>query len=253
MPRHRAAKAVGTPRLHAGDVHRDLDDLLLVKDHAERVSEDRLEQRMGIGHRFTTLLAPNVGMDRVALDWSWTDDGNLDDEVVEVLWARPGQRLHLGAGLDLEHADGVRGAPHLEYRRILERKLVEVWTFAGRVLDQVERLGDDRQCAQSQHVHLDQAEVFDVVLVELDDAPAFHRGWLDRRDVDQWLAGDEHAPVVDRKVARELDDLTAQLEELLPALGAHVRRRNRPLHGILDVFGEPPVDALCQPVEQLGG
>src|SRR5437868_2489469 len=34
MSRHRSAETVGAAGLHAGDIHRDLDDLLLVEDHA---------------------------------------------------------------------------------------------------------------------------------------------------------------------------------------------------------------------------
>src|SRR5947207_15922247 len=65
---HRAPEPVRGARPHAGDVHRDLDDLLLVKDHAERVSEYRLQQRMGVRHRLASLLAADVWMPRIALD-----------------------------------------------------------------------------------------------------------------------------------------------------------------------------------------
>ncbi len=95
MTGHGAAEAVGAAGLHAGDVHRDLDDLLLVEDHPKRVAKDRLEQRMGVCDDLTTLLAPDVGMHRVALDRSRPDDRDLDHEVVEVLRSRSGQRLHL--------------------------------------------------------------------------------------------------------------------------------------------------------------
>ena len=249
VSRHRSAKTVGATRSHARDIHRDLDDLLLVEDHPERVFEDRLEQRMRVGDRLTALLAPDVGMDGVALDRAWPDDRHFDDQVVEGLRPGPGQRLHLSARLDLKHADRVRGAAHVEHSRVFQRQLVEVWPRAGRVLDQVQRLGHDRKRAKAEHVHLDETEVFDIVLVELDDPPSLHSGRLDGRDVDQRLAGDEHASVVDREVARKFDHLAAELEELLPALRAHVGWWNGPEHRVLDVFGEPAVDALGQPVE----
>ena len=57
---------------------------------------------------------------------------------------------------------------------------------------------------------------------------------------------------MDREVAWEVDHLAAQLEEVLPALRSHVRRRDRPEHRVLDVLAEPAVDAFGQPVEQLG-
>src|SRR5437899_12735581 len=107
MACHGPAKAVGAARLHAGDMHCDLDDLLLVEDHAERVLEDRLEQWMGVGDLLASLLAADVRMHRVALDGPWSDDRNLDDQVVEGLRPRARQRLHLRASLDLANAGGV--------------------------------------------------------------------------------------------------------------------------------------------------
>src|SRR6202011_1938251 len=75
---------------------------------------------------------------------------------------------------------------------------------------------------------------------------------LDRRDVHQRLAGDQHPAVVDGEVAWKVLDLAAQLEELLPALRPHVRRRHGAGHRVFDVFGEPSVHPLGQTVEQLG-
>src|SRR5256885_13319675 len=63
--------------------------------------------------------------------------------------------LHLSPRLDLENADCVRLAAHLEHFLVLQRQLVEVWPHAGRVLDQVESFGHDGQGAQAEHVHLD--------------------------------------------------------------------------------------------------
>ena len=128
MPRHRAAKTVGTTRRHAGDIHRDLDDLLLVQDHAKGVAQDRFEEWMGVGDRLASLLASDVRMDRVALDRPRTDDRDFDDEVVERLGPRAWQCLHLRPRLDLEHADGVRLAAHLVDGWIRERQRVEVGT-----------------------------------------------------------------------------------------------------------------------------
>ncbi len=94
---HRTPEHVRPAGRHASDPHRDLDDLLLVEDHAQRVLEDWLQQGMRVRDRLPTLLAPDVRMDRVALDRSRPDDRDLDHQVVEAL--RPGTRkgLHLRA------------------------------------------------------------------------------------------------------------------------------------------------------------
>src|SRR5437762_3487738 len=120
-------------------------------------------------------------MDGVALDRSGTNDRHLDHQVVERLRPRPRQRLHLRARLDLEDADGVGLTARLEYLGVVEGQGVEVWLCAGPLLDELETFGDDGEGSQPEHVHLYEAEVLDVVLVELDDAPPLHRRRLDRR------------------------------------------------------------------------
>ena len=252
MARHRATEHVGAARRHARDLHRDLNDLLLIEDHAHRVLENRLQQRVCVRDRLATLLAPDVRMHRVALDRPGPDDRDLDHQVVEARRPCARKGLHLRAGLDLEHADGVGLAAHIEHLRVVQRQLVEVGANARLVANQLQRLGDDRERAQPEHVHLDEAKVFDVVLVELDDAASLHRRRLNRHDVHQRLAGDQHPAVVDRKVTREVLHLAAQRKELLPALRPHVGRRHRAGHRVLDVFGEPTVHAFGQPVDELG-
>ena len=209
MTGHGAAETIGASGFHPGDVHRDLDDLLLVEDHAQRVLEDGFEQRMRIRDLLASLFAADVRMDGVALDRARPDDRHFDHQVVEGPGTGSRQSLHLRPRLDLENADGVRLAAHLENLWVVEHELVQVGTGAGGVLDQLQGFGHDRQRAQAEHVHLDQTEIFDVVLVELDDTSSLHCRRLHRRDIDQRLAGDEHAAVVDRQVAGKLDDLAA--------------------------------------------
>ena len=49
--------------------------------------EHRLEQRMRVGHRLLATAAGQIRMHHVADDGTGTDDGDLDDEVVEMLGA----------------------------------------------------------------------------------------------------------------------------------------------------------------------
>src|SRR5450759_3319903 len=235
---HRPPEAIRPARRHAPDRHRDLDDLLLVEDHPKRVLENPLQMWMRIGDRLPPLLSVDVRVNRVALNRPWPDDRDLDHQIVEAVGPRAGKRLHLRAGLDLEHADGVGGAAHLEHLWVVERQLVEVWPNTVSVFDQLERFGDDRERAQPEHVHLDQAKVLDIVLVELNDPPPLHRRRFDRHDIDERLSRDQHAAVVDREVTRKIDHLPAQLEELLPALRPQLRWWYGARHRILDVFGD---------------
>ena len=58
-------------------------------------------------------------MDRVALHRAGPDDRHLDDQVLEALRPRLGQRLHLGPALDLEHANRVGGRDGAEHLRVV--------------------------------------------------------------------------------------------------------------------------------------
>ena len=49
-------------------------------------------------------------MDQIALDRSWSDERDLDHEVVKAARLQARQGVHLGAALDLEDTDGVGGA-----------------------------------------------------------------------------------------------------------------------------------------------
>ena len=79
-----------------------------------------------------------------------------------------------------------------------------------------------RERAEAEQVDLEQPEVFDVVLVPLDDGAARHRGVLDRHDVVDRLVTEQKAAGVDREVARELEDLVGRA-----AAGARCRPRDR--------------------------
>ena len=239
---HRAAEPVGLAGGHARHGDADLQDLLLVKDHAECVAEDRLQQRVQVGDRLASLLAADVGMDGIALDRPGPDDRHLDDQIVEGVGPRARQRLHLGTRFDLEDPDGVGLPDHLVDARVVQRKPVEVGPCAGPPLDQVQALGHDRKRAEPEHVHLDQAQILDVVLVELDHDAAGHGGRLDGRDVDEGLAGDEHSADMDREVAREVQCLIAKGGELPPGGGAGEVLEAGLLGGLLERFGKPGID-----------
>ena len=64
---------------------------------------------MQVGDLLAPQPAADVGVDGVALDGAGADEGDLDDDVVELLGAQPGQSGHLGTRLDLEDPNRVRG------------------------------------------------------------------------------------------------------------------------------------------------
>ena len=220
---HRPPEPVRFGRREAGDLDGDAHDLLLVEDHAHRILEHGLEARVEVGHRLQALLAAQERVDGVALDRARPDDRHLDDEVVEALWPRLGERLHLGPALDLEDPDRVGRLEHLEDLRDVLGQPVEVEADRAVVLDQLERLVHRGEHPEPEQVELDELERLDVALVELDDDPVDHRGPLERGDVDERRGGHQHPARMDRQVAREAVDAGAELEPALPVREADRR------------------------------
>ncbi len=219
---HRLAEDVGLDRGVAAHVDGDLHDLLLVQDHAQGVLQDRLQGGMRVGDLLLAGAPAQVRVDRVALHRTGPNDRDLDDEILEPLGARLGEALHLGAGLDLEHANRIGGLDGPIHLRVVVRQRVEVDPLPRVSLDPVEGVAHHAQGSQAEEVDLHQAELLDVLLVVLGHDPVGHRGPLDRHEVDERRAGDEHAADVDAEVAREAIDLGAQLEQPLPPVARRV-------------------------------
>ena len=111
--------------------------------------------------------APQVGVYGAALDGSGADQGDLDDQVVEGAGFESGQGGQLGAGLDLEHPDGVGLSEHGVHGVVGQ---VEVGQVDGGVFvfgDEVDGVVQGGEHAQAEQVELDQADRGAVVLVPL--------------------------------------------------------------------------------------
>ena len=111
---HGAAEFVGLGAVEAGDDHGHAEDLFLEERDAEGAGEDGFEGGVDVVDRLAAVAAVEVGVDEVADDRAGADDGDLDGEVVEGPGPHDGQGGHLGAGLDLEGADGVGAAEQVE-------------------------------------------------------------------------------------------------------------------------------------------
>jgi len=95
--------------------------LFLEEGDAEGFVENFAEGLGRIGDGFLACAAAEIGVDHVALDGAWSDDGYFDDQVVKGARAEAREHGHLGAGFDLEDADGVGIGDHV----------VDVGVFGG--------------------------------------------------------------------------------------------------------------------------
>ena len=150
-------------------------------------------------------------------------EGHQGGHVVE---AGRGQRAHERphrAALELEHADRVAPAQHGERRGVVERDRVDVGPVAGGGLDQVEGPLDDREVAQAEEVHLEQAELLDPVhLVLGDDGGVLGvvavRLALDGQVLGERLLGDDHGGGVDAVLAAQALEALGHVDDP-PGLG----------------------------------
>ncbi len=210
---HRLAEPVGLGGGEPGEVDRHLHQLLLEQRHAERLAERALEQRVRVGHRLGSVATADVGVDRAALDRPGADQGDLDHQVGERTRPQPGQRRHLGPGLDLEHPDGVGRADHLVHRRVVCRTQAgEVELVAVVLGDQVDGVVQGREHPQPEQIELDEVDRRAVVLVPLQHRAALHARPLHRADLDHRAVADDHPPGVDPEVAGEVLDLGGEPE-----------------------------------------
>ena len=143
-------------------------------------------------------------------------DRDLDDQIVEFFGLEPRQHGHLGAALDLEHADRVGALDHAIDRRVL----VLHGEIAGHPvmrLQELEGAPQAGQHAEAQHVDLEDAERIEIVLVPFDDGAILHGGVLDRHHLVEPAAGDDEAADMLGQMAGKPDQLARQRERAMPS------------------------------------
>ena len=151
-PAHRPPQRL---RLSSGESREclaDLQHLILIKDHAQRLRKTVAQQGMidrwliGTACRVRAALLfapPHVRVHGAADDRSWPHDCDLDREVLEIARAAATDHLDLRPALDLKQTDGVTGADAIVDRRILEVDTREVGGRPGVTGDQLDALFDE--------------------------------------------------------------------------------------------------------------
>ena len=201
---HRAPQDVGLTEREPGDLLRDRHDLLLIDDQAvcriEDVAQRLFELRMDRCDRLQAVLPQCVVGVRVRTHRAGSvqrDDGR---DVFEVVGLHEAQKRAHRPAVELENTESVTAGQQVVGGAVIEREVFEIEFFATVHADVVERVGDDREVAQPQEVHLDEAEGLTRRVVELGDDLAVLLAAHDRDDVEQRLGrhddtGRVHAPL----------------------------------------------------------
>src|SRR6202022_2420707 len=112
------------------------------------------------------LAPPHVRGHHLADDWPRPNDGDLNNNVIELLRVIPWQGSHLSSALDFNHADWIR-LLQSAVALIILRQLREVDSVAVMLWDQLQTIFEHSHHAQTKQVHLDDAKIGAVFFVPL--------------------------------------------------------------------------------------
>ena len=216
--RHGLAQLVRLRGAELGRVDGDLHRLFLEDRNPLGPPQNALEfvrimlrPRLGVDDLFLPAPPPEVGMNHVALDRARADDGDLDHEIVELPRFQPRQHVHLRPALHLEGAQTVPLAEHVIDRRILLWHAGKIVADAVMGIDQVEGLFHTGEHAERQHIHLQDAELVDIVLVPFDEAAVGHGAVADGHGLGELVLGQDEAAHMLAEMPRHADHLIRKL------------------------------------------
>ncbi len=115
--------------------------------------------------------------------------------------------------LELEDAGRLARGQQLEGLGVVERDGLEVDALAAVLLDEVDRLAQDGQVGEAQEVELEQAQRLDAVHLVLRHERVRVGRTLERHELGQRLAADDHAGGMGRGVAGDALDLLGEVDE----------------------------------------
>ncbi len=153
--------------------------------------------------------------------------------------------------LELEDAGRLARGEQLERPGVVERDPIEIDGDPAVRGHELHRLAEDRQVREAQEVELEQAERLDRVHLVLGHERFRVRGLLERHELGQRLATDDHPGGVRRRVARHPLELLGQVDEAVDASVRLVRlaERWRDVERLVEPDPELIRDGLRDPVD----
>ncbi len=206
----RAAQAVA--REHLGHQHH----LLLIHDDAVGGLEYGLQVGMEILRPGAAVLAVDEIVHHAGTQRAGAVQGHQRDDVLEAVALEAPLQILRRARFRLEHGGGVAVGEELVHRRVVQGQVLQPEVRPLRVerAHERHRLGQDGEGAQAEEVELHQADLLDVVLVELAHRGLGAGGGIERAEVGELARRDEHAPRVHAHVAGEALQLLGQGQQL---------------------------------------
>ena len=224
---------------------------LLVEDgHPMGLGQHRRQVRVGVAGHPPAVALLQEGADHVRLHGARAEQGDVDDQIVELHRGHLPDQLALSRRLDLEAAQGVGGADHLVGGRVIQGHLLQVHGLPRGPFDLLQGVGDGGLHPHSEHVQFEHAHGVHVVFVELAHGQPDSRG-LDGSAVQQGGIPQDHSAGVHGDVpgqpVQALGQVHQQVQLLLSlsAPGLHAvgeaTQLRHPVHGLAEAGrGEAP-------------
>jgi len=172
---HRASEQVGLAEGVARQLLGNLHDLLLIHDQAIGRAQQGLQRlgkaRMGVGDLLKLVLAQGIVGVRVRTHRAGPVERTDRGDVLEVVGFHQAQQRPHRAAVELEDTQGVAASEQLVGDRVVQglAQLVEVDLVTTVAPDVDQGIVQDGEVAQTQEVHLDQAQRLTARIVELGD------------------------------------------------------------------------------------
>ena len=188
---------------------------------------------MEVGDGLLSVLAADVGRDVVHRPRAI--EGDHRGEVVDRRRAKLADVAAHARGLELEDAGRLARREQLEGLRVVERDRVEIDGDAAMVLHEVDRLAEDRQVREPQEVELEQPQGLDRVHLVLGHQRIRVGRLLERHELGQGLAADDHARGVRAGISGDALEMPREVRDPLDRRGPR-----RPARAAPGPCGSPP-------------
>ncbi len=205
---------VGFGQLNPSEPVENPHDLFLIDHDPVGFFQNLLENRVDVGRFLFLQFDGDIFVDHPTFERSRSVEGVGCDDVVESVWLHPLEKIPNPTRLQLKHSLRFTALQELESLSIVEREIEWIDPNPARLLDDVDRLGKDRQVSEPEEVHLQEPGRFDVSHRPLGD-DVFLTGDSHQRDIlGEWFIGDHHGGGVGTDVSRHPLDAHCEIEKL---------------------------------------
>ena len=210
---HRTAQNICLAQRKACQRRGYLHNLLLVENNAIGILKDRLHQRMQHLRRALAVTAGDKVLRHTRAQGTRTVESHERNQILKAFRRQIHNQLRNARRLQLENAGRFAATEHLAGFLIMQRNIVDIHNLACRLLDELDAVTNNRQRAQAEEVHLQQAQLLHLVFVILRNHAAV-TALLQRHIVAQIARCDNNTCGMRARVARQALDAARQVDEL---------------------------------------